>query len=88
MGAEPVLFGIDITPREAVIKEGESITLITKAYNQFGNEIAFQPAFSILSGEGNINAQGVFTPTKYGNAIVQQKRVITPPKPHFGWKNR
>lgn len=73
MGTEPVLFGIDITPREAVIKEGESITLIAKAYNQFGNAMDIQPVFSILSGEGNINAQGVFTPTKYGNAIVQAK---------------
>ncbi|MFD1630403.1 discoidin domain-containing protein [Pseudopedobacter beijingensis] len=67
----PVLFGIDVTPAFSQIKEGETINLTVKGYDQFGDEFPISPQFSIQTGEGDLSTEGAFAPTKYGKAIVQ-----------------
>ncbi|MDR2824966.1 MAG: discoidin domain-containing protein, partial [Prevotellaceae bacterium] len=71
--AQPALFGIDITPNLMQIKEGETQQLTAIGYDQFGNEFAITPQFSIFSGVGNINSSGLYSASAYGKATVQAK---------------
>ena len=73
MGTTPTLFGIDMSPHSGTLKEGQSVQLQVIGYDQFGNTMTVNPIYSILSGTGTITQQGVFTPTKYGTAVVQAK---------------
>lgn len=73
MGTEPVLFGIDLTPRNGVVREGDEVKLAATGFDQHGNAMNINPVYSIISGNGTINQQGIFIPAKYGNATVQAK---------------
>lgn len=73
IGTTPVLFGIDVTPSFAQLKEGESKTLTAKGYDQFGDEFPITPQFVLQDGEGLVSSEGEFTATKYGTATVQVK---------------
>ncbi len=73
IGVTPALFGIDVTPNFAQMKEGESKTLTAKGYDQFGDEFQITPQFELQTGEGTVNSSGTFTPTNYGSATVKVK---------------
>ena len=60
-GDTPALFGLDITPRNMQLKEGESVQLSVKGYDQFGNEMSINPTYLVTSGEGNVTANGLLT---------------------------
>ncbi len=70
VGSTPTLLGIDVSPYFAQIKEGQTIAVVAKGYDQFGNEIQINPQYSIKEGTGVINQNGSFTPSKYGNAVI------------------
>ncbi len=69
-GDTPALFGLDITPRNMQLKEGESVQLSVKGYDQFGNEMSINPTYLVTSGEGNVTANGLLTPSKYGSITI------------------
>jgi len=70
MGNTPTLLGIDASPAFAQLKEGETIDIIAKGYDQFGNEMQITPQYVIKQGEGVVGLDGKFTPSKYGEAVV------------------
>jgi endoglucanase Acf2 len=73
MGETPALFGIDLQPRLAQLKEGEPVQLSVTGYDQFGNTIAVNPQYSIVYGAGTVTSSGLFTPTSSGKIELEAK---------------
>ncbi|MFV0469871.1 MAG: discoidin domain-containing protein [Dysgonomonas sp.] len=72
-GSQPELFGIDISPKQSQIKEGDSVKVEVHGYDQFGNAMNISPTFSVLEGLGEVTSEGIFIPSTYGKAVVQAK---------------
>lgn len=71
LGNEPAIFALDMQPRNGQTKEHTAIRLTVKGYDRSGNEMPVSPVFRLISGEGEISVDGIFTPSEYGNAVVE-----------------
>jgi uncharacterized repeat protein (TIGR03803 family) len=63
-----------LSPHNAAVPLGHSITIQAKEYDQFGHPLADQtaPAFAVVSGNDTINpTTGVFTADTFGSALIQ-----------------
>ncbi|MBN2486006.1 MAG: Ig-like domain-containing protein [Bacteroidales bacterium] len=64
-----VVTSIVVSPDDASITEGETQQFAAVAYDQFGLEIDFTPAWSVTGG-GTIDVNGLFSATDFGNYYV------------------
>lgn len=69
-GDPAALFGLDITPKNILLKENESVRLAATGYNRLGQQVAAPVSWQITGGEGTVTPEGILTPTRYGNIAV------------------
>src|SRR5204863_346623 len=66
------LTAIAVMPQTLTIPRGSSTQLSASARDQFGDAMATQPVFawSIASGDGSVNSDGLFTPGSVDGAVT------------------
>ncbi|MEA3241287.1 MAG: Ig-like domain-containing protein [Pseudomonadota bacterium] len=69
---------IRVSPETIVLKANSSITFEAKGYDQEGNEVKLQPAWSVAGGIGSINNDGKFEAqiTGHGNVSCQMADIF------------
>lgn len=69
-GSPSDLFGLNITPKDILLKEGENVTLKATGYNRLGNPLQVPVTWGVDATKGVITTEGVFTPSAYGKITV------------------
>jgi hypothetical protein len=67
------LTSVTVSPATASIRVGRTQQFTATAFDQFGNALTTQPIFAwtIVSGPGTIDSNGLYTGTSTGTAVIQ-----------------
>jgi uncharacterized protein YjdB len=73
MTVSQTLTSLKVSPATASIRVKDTVQFKATALDQFGNALTTQPSFTwtIVSGPGTIDTNGLYTGTNTGTAVIQ-----------------